>query len=197
MVENALGAGRAATSAAPMKGIGGTLNNLEKTLNKTLGVAGTAPATLPAPATRTAAPSQSVRTATLTVPVAIAPAVHYEDPKLIAPGTAYDELLRRFGPGAMEITTGLNTKTLSYVNREATLQVDVLDGKVSVIQDITHGTSPEELAAGTSGERRSQRRPHRRTSLPRTSLLRQSPPFSSVRLYSIIGQLLPYTRVVA
>ncbi len=110
-----------------MKGIGGTLNNLEKTLNKTL--AGTE-----------TAPSTSVRSATLTAPVASAPAVHYEDPKLIVPGTAYGELLRRFGPATMEITTSLNTRTLSYINREATLQVDVLDGKVSVIQDLTHGT---------------------------------------------------------
>ena len=59
---------------------------------------------------------------------------------MIAPGTAYDELLRRFGPGALEITTGLNTKTVSYMNREAILEVQLVDGKVSQIQDITHGT---------------------------------------------------------
>lgn len=140
MVENALGAGRAATSAAPMKGIGGTLNNLEKSLNKTLGVAETPAETRTAPATRKSAPATTVRTAALTAPVAIFVPVHYEDPKLIAPGTAYDELLRRFGPGALEITTGLNTKTVSYMNREAILEVQLVDGKVSQIQDITHGT---------------------------------------------------------
>ncbi len=71
MVENALGAGRAATSAAPMKGIGGTLNNLEKSLNKTLGVAETPAETRTAPATRKSAPATTVRTAALTAPVAI------------------------------------------------------------------------------------------------------------------------------
>jgi hypothetical protein len=140
MVENALGAGRAATSTAPMKGIGGTLNNLEKTLNKTLNGAETAPATLSAPETRTTAPAQNVRTATLAAPVAMAPAVHYEDPKLIVPGTAYNELLRRFGPAALEITTSSDAKTLSYMSREGSLQVELIDGKVSEIQDITHGT---------------------------------------------------------
>ncbi len=99
MVENALGAGRAATSTAPMKGIGGALNNLEKTLNKSLNGTESAPA---APATHTAS---TIETVHVTPAVVTSPVLHYEEPKQIETGMLYPDLLKRFGPAALEITT--------------------------------------------------------------------------------------------
>lgn len=128
MVENALGAGRAAVSTAPMQGlsksIGGVMGNLEKTLNKSLS----------SPEFQPAAP---VRMAQLAVVAAPAPVVHYDDPKLIETGTVYGELVQRFGPAAVEITTGPAAKTLSYVSREGAYQVEVSDGKVTSIVAVT------------------------------------------------------------
>ena len=121
MVENALGAGRAATTAAPMKGIGGALNNLEKTLNKSLN------SSEPAPATST------VETVRVTPPVVTMAVIHYDEPKLIETGMVYPDLLKRFGPATLAITTGLTTKTLSYLSREGTFQVELIDEKVTSI----------------------------------------------------------------
>jgi hypothetical protein len=122
MVENALGAGRAATSTAPMSGlgksVGGIAGGLEKTLKK--GVS--------APEVRPMGPVVTARMAP--TPVAV-PAVHYDDPRKIESGIPYDELLRRFGPATLEITTSPLTKTLSYVHREGAIQVEMREGKVT------------------------------------------------------------------
>lgn len=135
MVENAMGAGRAATMTAPAKGIGGALNNLEKTLNKTVGATeeSTPPAS-PKPAARTAA---SAPAAAAPAP---APVVHYEDAAQIETGLVYSVVVKRYGPPALEITTGTNTKTLSYRSRASILQIELLDGKVTSVFDVTNGT---------------------------------------------------------
>jgi hypothetical protein len=117
MVENAMGASRAATSAAPMSGV---TKSLEKTLKKGL------PA---APASQPAVRVQTASVATIIMPAA--PVVHYDDPKGIETGTAYDELVKRFGPASLEITTGPLTKTMSYAGSEGVYQVDLREGKVS------------------------------------------------------------------
>jgi hypothetical protein len=144
MVENALLTGHSATATAPMqglsKGIAGALGNLEKTLQKSLD----SPDFQPAAPVRTAraaagpgvaaAPGLSASTAISAV--MFVPVVHYENPKQIETGIVYDELVRRFGPAALEITTGPLTKTLSYMSREGPLQVDLSDGKVTSIVDM-------------------------------------------------------------
>ena len=121
MVENALGAGRAATSTAPMSGLGksvsGIAGGLEKTLNKGVTIT----------ETRSSGP---VKTALVVPPPPPAPEVHYDDPHQIESGILYDELVRRFGPATLEITTSPLTKTLSYVNRTGAIQVEVREGKV-------------------------------------------------------------------
>jgi hypothetical protein len=127
MVENALGAGRAATSTAPMKGIGGALNNLEKTLNKSLNGTESAPA---APATHTAS---TIETVHVTPAVVTSPVLHYDEPKQIETGMLYPDLLKRFGPATLSITTGMTTRILSYMSREGTFQVDLVDDKVTAI----------------------------------------------------------------
>ena len=43
---------------------------------------------------------------------------------------AYEELVRRFGPPSMEVTTRPGRRTLSYAAREGTVAVDVENDKV-------------------------------------------------------------------
>jgi hypothetical protein len=54
----------------------------------------------------------------------------YEDPRHIETGIGYEELVRRFGPPSMEVTTRPDRRTLSYAAREGAVTVDLEDEKV-------------------------------------------------------------------
>ena len=58
-------------------------------------------------------------------------ATTYEDPSRIQPGLGYEEVIRRFGPAAFEVSTGPGTKTLAYPGKNGDIDVDLLDGKVT------------------------------------------------------------------
>jgi hypothetical protein len=119
MVEAGLGAGRAATTAAPAAGVGksiaGAFSNLDKTLKTADKAASSETIVLP----KDAAPS--------------APAKTYEDIKKAEVGLAYDELITRFGPPAMEIAAGEGVQKLTYSSKEASTRIEVKDGKVATI----------------------------------------------------------------
>jgi len=53
----------------------------------------------------------------------------YEDAMEIQNGTGYEELLRRFGPPALQIANG-NGQTMSYVSKGAVVQLELQGGKV-------------------------------------------------------------------
>ena len=59
------------------------------------------------------------------------PAHVYEDPRLIQAGIEYDEMVRRFGPPSMVVTTAPGVTTLWYSSHDATSQVEVKDCKVT------------------------------------------------------------------
>ena len=61
------------------------------------------------------------------------PPAKYEDPNLIQLGTEYVELVRRFGPPAMSFTDGESSK-LNYRSTEGTLEIEILEGKVTSIR---------------------------------------------------------------
>jgi len=128
MVENTLLTGKAVTSTAPMQGLAGAIGNLEKTLQKSLNTVDLRPAAPPAR-------GRGAQVARAAAPVVTPPVVHYESPMLIETGTNYDELVRRFGPASLEITTGPLTKSLCYLGREGAVQVELRDGKVTSIVD--------------------------------------------------------------
>jgi hypothetical protein len=54
----------------------------------------------------------------------------YEDPRHIEAGIGYEELIHRFGPPSMEVTTRPGRRTLSYAAREGAVTVDLEDEKV-------------------------------------------------------------------
>ena len=125
MVEAGLAVSQTAGTAAAAKGVGTALGGLmggkEKllqTMQQQVGKAeGTSAVTL-VPPEKMATPKDDGRT--------------YEDPKLIQPGLAYDELVQRFGPPAMEMTTAPGRKSLMYAGKDgATTSIEVQDGKVA------------------------------------------------------------------
>ena len=127
-VEAGLGAARAATTAAPAKGIGKAMSGLAGSLEKTVQARRQSSDGLPAGAAtaRTAA-------GTLSPSAKDAPpdAPDWEDPSGIQTGIGYPELVRRFGP-ALEITDELG-KSLTYSGKAGVFQVEVRDGKVTSI----------------------------------------------------------------
>ena len=113
-VEYGLGASRAATSTAPAAGIGksvaGALSNLDKTIKS---------------ADKTS--SETIVLPKETKPAA--PAKAYEDIAKAEVGLAYDELLDRFGPPAMQITGEDGIRKLTY----GATKVQIKDNKVLAV----------------------------------------------------------------
>jgi hypothetical protein len=123
-VEAGLGAGRAATSAAPAKGIGKAMSGLAGKLGETL---------------KAGQPTSGASTTVTTVAVsspsakdAPKPAANWEDPSGIEPGLSYADLVRRFGPPTLEIT-GEGGKSLTYARKSGAFQLEIRDDKVSSI----------------------------------------------------------------
>jgi hypothetical protein len=113
-VEYGLGASRAATSTAPAAGIGksvaGALSNLDKTIKS----------------------AEKNSSETIVLPKktkAAAPKKTYEDISKAEVGLAYDELLDRFGPPAMQITGEDGIRKLTY----GATKVQIKEGKVLAI----------------------------------------------------------------
>ena len=63
-----------------------------------------------------------------------APAVSYEDPAGIKEGMDYTEVLRRFGPPSMKMTSADGEQTLCYTRPDHSLDVQLRDGKVAAIR---------------------------------------------------------------
>ena len=60
-----------------------------------------------------------------------AASIRYEDPSRIEPGLSYEELIRRFGPGSFEVSTGPGTKSLAYPGKSGDIDIELVDGKVT------------------------------------------------------------------
>jgi len=123
MVEYGLGAGRAATTAAPAgtagKAIRGLAGNLDKALKA--GQQG-------ADAQLTTVKASSPR-AEATAPLAS----KWEDPGGIEAGLTYQEMVRRFGPPAMEITSD-EGKSVVYAGKGGTFHIDVQGDQVTSVR---------------------------------------------------------------
>src|SRR5713226_5213889 len=94
VVENGLGAARAATTTAPAKGVGKSISGLTGSLDKAL-KAGKQSSDEQAAAT-TAKPTTNKQSLSAKTPPA--PVPNWEDPGGIELGLRYEELVRRFGP---------------------------------------------------------------------------------------------------
>ena len=128
IMESGLGAARAATTAAPAKGVGKSLSGLAGSLEKA--IKAQSPGSLEQPsAAATSAAVQTPLAAANTPP----PAANWEDPGAIEVGITYDELLRRFGPYSMAISDSTR-KLLTYRGKAGVFQIAMQDGKVTAIE---------------------------------------------------------------
>ena len=152
-VEYALGAGRAATTAAPAqkagKAVGGVFGSLSNILPNTMrpkpAPRRVVPATKPVARTVMASPSQRGQTAGKSLIVTPKPQSvsdarepkadpSLEDPSGIREAMEYGEVLHRFGPPSLKLTTGPGEETLSYARKDLTVNVMVRDGTVTGVQ---------------------------------------------------------------
>jgi hypothetical protein len=133
IVEHALGAGRAATTAAPAKGAGKNIGTVFDSLGRTLEKA--------APQTQATTRKESAKAEPAK------PKPVYEDPAGIEAGLEYKELLRRFGDPDMKTDTGSGASTLLYSSNEKSFEVEVRDGKVVAVKSV--GKEQKSAAAVT------------------------------------------------
>jgi hypothetical protein len=53
-----------------------------------------------------------------------------QDPSRIQPGISYEELVRRCGPPSFQVTDSSDTKRITYLRRNDSVDLEVRDGKV-------------------------------------------------------------------
>ncbi|HTS31859.1 MAG TPA: hypothetical protein VMH81_38580 [Bryobacteraceae bacterium] len=158
MVEYGLGAGRAATTTAPMKGVTNAIGGVVGSLDKTLKSGQEAPATISPAKGKAARPAAGSQRATLApagltssaVPV---PEPVYEDPMGIRIGISYDEMTHRFGPPALEVTGASDVRMLTYHGKKGIVELDVKDGKVSRVSAMNPEQAAVVLPAGQDPRR--------------------------------------------
>jgi len=136
-VEYGLGAARAATTVAPAKGAGKVFDGLAGSLEKAL-KAGRQGSDAQPVATTTAKPaveksSSAAKSQSPFADISPPPAPNWEDPSGIQTGLSYKELIRRFGPPALEIT-GEGGRSLTYSGKNGACQLQVQDDKVTSIE---------------------------------------------------------------
>jgi hypothetical protein len=87
----------------------------------------------PGSATTTPAAKPAVRRADPPIIPAAATAVVYEDALQIEKGVEREELLRRFGPPALQIASGSEEQTMSYFSVGGVVQLELQGGKVITV----------------------------------------------------------------
>ncbi|HWB85839.1 MAG TPA: hypothetical protein VG675_16980 [Bryobacteraceae bacterium] len=127
-VEYGLGAGRAATTTSPARGIGSSMSGIWSNVGKTID-SGQSNSTGSA---TTVTPSHTAKSARTKAGSKRAPAtaVAYEDASSIRAGMTYEELTKRFGPPSMSVTSGPGRKTLRYSGKRGQTELELQDGKV-------------------------------------------------------------------
>ncbi len=130
IMESGLGAARAATTAAPARGVGKSLSGLAGSMEKALKSQSPGASEQPSAAATGPAAQTPLTAAAKTVP---AQASNWEDAGAIDVGITYDELMHRFGPYSMAISDGTQ-KFLTYRGKAGTFQVKLQDGKVTAIE---------------------------------------------------------------
>ena len=152
VVEYAVGTSRAATTAVPAQKASpptvGFVSNLPHTLRNPINSKPATPrVTAPSkPAARRAIappsrPQKPVKSQMLTIKLRpVAGAVQpqadpaWEDPSAIREAMEYGEILHRFGPPSLKLTTGPGEETLSYARKDLVVNAMLRNGKVANVQ---------------------------------------------------------------
>ena len=135
-VEYATGAGRAASTAAPAqkagKAIAGAFDSLNRTLQNSEGSKPATPSATPGP--HRAKKAAIVKTQPQTDVAEPKVDVSYEDPSGIQQGMEYDEIVGRFGPPSLKLTTGPGEEILYYTKKDLKVDTTMRNGKVTAVQ---------------------------------------------------------------
>ena len=105
--------------------INGIWGSLDKTARKATENSGAQQINAPANVTRRAA----VRSGAA-APTSRRAGHGYADPHQIEPGLGYDELVQRFGPPAFGVTAGPGVRSLTYLAKGESIDVDLRDDQV-------------------------------------------------------------------
>jgi hypothetical protein len=137
ILESALGASRATTTKAPAartrKAIGGIVGSLDKVMKTGQEAADSgSPGASRGTGTDPTAPVEQIIVWT-PAPTPAVPARIYEDPKGIRAGMDSEELIRRFGPPALEVFGASSGRTLTYSGKSGTIQLELRDEKVALL----------------------------------------------------------------
>ena len=127
--EAGLGAAASSLGSGAARGVGKSIGGILGGLDKTIKPEGAAASSTTVTPSKSGPPAKSRRTAAKPAP-APEPAPSYEDAGLIEKGLAQDDLLRRFGPPAMQIASSSDAQTLTYVVAGGVVQVELQGGRV-------------------------------------------------------------------
>lgn len=152
-VEYATGAGRAATTATPARKTGtaivGFFGNLPRALQSSdkskpaaqRVIVPSKPVARRAIAPQSRGPQKPVKSLNLTFkphpvsgPMEAKAEPSLEDPSGIREAMEYGEILQRFGPPSLKLTTGPGEETLSYARKNLVVNAMLRDGKVATVQ---------------------------------------------------------------
>jgi hypothetical protein len=139
-VEYATGAAVAATATVPAqkagKAIAGAFSNLNRVLQN---ADNSEPAAQRATTPQSRRPQQSAKAST-PEPQSASGAIQakeepsFEDPSGIQEAMEYAEILHRFGPPSLKLTTGSGEETLNYVRKDVVVNAILRNGKVASVQ---------------------------------------------------------------
>ena len=139
-VEYATGAARAATTAAPAQKAGKAIAGAFSNLNRVLQNADNAePAAQRATTPQSRRPKEPVKSSALK-PQSDSGAIQpkeetsFEDPSGIQEAMEYGEILHRFGPPSLKLTTGSGEETLNYTRKDVAVNAILRNGKVTNVQ---------------------------------------------------------------
>jgi hypothetical protein len=138
--EAGLGAAASSIGTAGAGGVGKSVGGLFKNLDQTLKSSGSA-ATSTTVSPGASGSSKAVpRDKAAAAKSESAPRPNYEDAMQIQKDIGYEELLRRFGPPAMQFAGADDSRTMTYVSAGGSVQLELKGEKVIGVEKTKSGT---------------------------------------------------------
>ncbi len=126
--EAGLGAGASSIGSAGAGGVGKAVGGILRSLDKTI-----KPAEAASTTTVSKPPSRSTARSRRPTPQPTVPPPTYEDAAQIEKGMPLEDVLRRFGPPAMQIANSSDTQTMTYLAKSGMVQVELESGRVASV----------------------------------------------------------------
>jgi hypothetical protein len=135
MIERGMITGASSGIAAPAAGLKKAVSGIMGSVDQAAKAAQVPSANASPSRARVADPSQpaEVEAAVEASPVPAAPAKIYEDPRGIQAGMANEELIRRFGPPTLAVTSASNGRLLTYAGKNGMIQLELRNEKVVLL----------------------------------------------------------------